>query len=91
MDQVTAATECPSCGSTPMGSGCYHICPNSDSFYSPEQERYDDQFYGQDDMSERYAGELVGLEDYPEDPEDFPLHTAPPLALAVPADDDIPF
>ena len=57
--------ECPTCGSTPMGSGCYHICPNSDSYYSPEQERYDDQFYGEDDVRERYAGEIdPEYEDY---------------------------
>lgn len=77
-----------------MGTGCYHICPNSIHFYSPEQERYDDQFYGEDDMRERYAGELIGLEDdYQEDPEDFILdaahHAAPVLPPAAP--DDIPF
>lgn len=42
---------CEVCGASP----CYHICPNSPHFYSPEQERYDDQFYGEDDHRERYA------------------------------------
>lgn len=46
--------ECPNCGSTPMGEGCYHICHNSTHYYSAEQERYDDQFYGEDDIRERY-------------------------------------
>jgi hypothetical protein len=56
-------TTCPECGSTPMGSTCYHICPNSDFYYSPEQERYDDAFYGDDDVRERYAADLDGLDD----------------------------
>lgn len=46
---------CPNCGGMPMGEGCYHICHNSTHYYSPEQERYDDQFYGDDDQRERYA------------------------------------
>ena len=50
MDKV-----CPTCGSFPMGTGCYHICPNSIHYYSPEQERADDPHYGEDDMRERYA------------------------------------
>lgn len=54
---MTSATTCPECGQAPMGEACYHICPNSDAFYSPEQERYDDQFYGQDDVRERYSAE----------------------------------
>lgn len=45
---------CPNCGADP----CYHICPNSPHYYSPEQERMDDAFYGQDDMSERYGGQI---------------------------------
>jgi hypothetical protein len=55
--------ECPTCGSFPMGQGCYHICPNSVCYYSPEQEKADDPWYGMDDQRERYAGELIGLED----------------------------
>ena len=37
---------CASCG-MPEGQ-CYNLCPNSPAFYSPEQERADDAFYGQD-------------------------------------------
>ena len=47
--------ECNICGMTPVGSGCYRLCPNSVHFYSPEQERADEPFYGMDDNSERYA------------------------------------
>lgn len=46
--------ECPNCGGTPMGTGCYHICHNSTHYYSAEQERADDPFYGDDDVRERY-------------------------------------
>ena len=49
------ATECPNCGGSPMGEGCYHICYNSVHYYSPEQERQDDVHYGEDDHRERYA------------------------------------
>lgn len=50
---ITATSpECPECGMAPMGEGCYHICPNSTHFYSPEQERADEPFYGAD----RYDG-----------------------------------
>ena len=49
---------CGNCGARP----CYHLCFNSPYFYSPEQERYDDQFYGEDDHRERYAAELADLE-----------------------------
>jgi hypothetical protein len=51
---------CPECGETPMGSACYHICPNSDSFYSPERERADegiasgDRYDGWGDPESRY-------------------------------------
>lgn len=31
---------CGICGSEP--GNCYNICPNSDAYYSPEQERQDD-------------------------------------------------
>lgn len=51
-------TLCSNCGASP----CYHICPNSPHYYSAEQERYDDQFYGQDDMNERYAAERADME-----------------------------
>jgi hypothetical protein len=47
-DPENDADECPVCGSTPQGTGCYHICPNSVAYYSPEQERADDAHYGQD-------------------------------------------
>lgn len=52
-EEVADDKECGNCG----GSPCYHQCPNSPHFYSPEQERQDDAHYGQDDVSERYAGE----------------------------------
>lgn len=55
--------ECPECGQTPMGAGCYHICPNSDAFYSREREMADEAFYGQDDVSERYAAERLDSEE----------------------------
>ena len=54
---------CPNCGCSPMGSGCYHICPNSDHYYTAEQERQDDATYGDADRWEGwgdpdpYAGE----------------------------------
>jgi hypothetical protein len=40
---------------TPMGSGCYHICPNSDHYYSPEQERADDATHGDLDRFEGWG------------------------------------
>ncbi len=61
-ERIAGRAECSHCGGVPVGSGCYHICPNSDHFYSPEQERADDPFYGDDDIRERYAGELIGLD-----------------------------
>lgn len=54
--------ECPICGCSPMGEGCSHQCPNSVHYYSPEQERADDAFYGDDDVRERYAGEVIDAE-----------------------------
>lgn len=39
-------TTCPDCGQ-PAGE-CYNLCPNSPAYYSAEQERADDPFYGQD-------------------------------------------
>jgi len=41
-----------------MGEGCYHICPNSTHYYSPEQERADDAFYGDDYNREAYGGDI---------------------------------
>lgn len=84
------AIECPECGSTPMGEGCYHICSNSTHYYSPEQERYDDQFYGDDDIRERYmeycprhgsyAGDCGGCEADYYDSEDDPAPTPEQIA-----------
>lgn len=42
---------CPVCGGDPIGIGCYHICPNSDHYYTPERERQDEANY---DPSEYY-------------------------------------
>lgn len=39
-------TTCPSCGMPP--GQCYNLCPASPAYYSPEQERADEPFYGQD-------------------------------------------
>jgi hypothetical protein len=39
---------CPNCAPYE----CYNICPNSPNYYTPEQERADDAFYGAD----RYDG-----------------------------------
>ncbi len=51
--------DCSICGATP----CYRLCPNSEHYYSPEQERADEAFYGQDDNRERYAA-TVAAEQY---------------------------
>jgi hypothetical protein len=53
-------SDCGICGQPP--GECYNLCPNSPNYYSPEQERYDDQFYGEDDNRERYAAEIRDLE-----------------------------
>jgi|tagenome__1003787_1003787.scaffolds.fasta_scaffold17162443_1 hypothetical protein len=58
---ITNVATCPECGETPMGTGCYRICPNSVHYYSPEQERADEAFYGMDDHRERYAAEYADL------------------------------
>lgn len=51
-DEKETPNDCPNCGP----GDCYHICPNSPHFYSPEQERYDDAMDdGSDDVRERYA------------------------------------
>lgn len=49
--------ECPNCGQTPMGEGCYHLCFNSTHYYSPEQEREDDRWSAsnRDHITEAYA------------------------------------
>jgi hypothetical protein len=49
---------CPNCGADP----CYHLCPNSVAYYSPEQERADEPWYGMDDNYERYAAERRDME-----------------------------
>lgn len=49
---------CPNCGANP----CYHLCHNSPAYYSPEQEREDEKFYGMDDHYERYAAERADAE-----------------------------
>lgn len=90
---------CPNCGPYP----CYHICPNSPLYYSPEQERLDDMRY---DPSEYYREGGFIDEDYydddyyPDDPdvdqyEDEPEIPFDPVELQGqpnPGDDqDIPF
>jgi len=46
-----------------MGEGCYHICPNSNAYYSPERERQDDMMNdGSDDIRERYASTALDPE-----------------------------
>jgi hypothetical protein len=96
--------ECGNCGGYPVGIGCYHICFNSVHYYSPEQERADEPFYGLDDDYERYAAERADmanegmyadmldaeLEDEPYvRPE--PLVLPKPIADAFGDDTDIPF
>lgn len=88
---ATVAT-CPECGQTPMGSGCYHICPNSIYFYSPEQERYDDAHYGCD----RYDGwgdpDLYADADEAYEAEQIVEDVSPFVVVAVFADaSDLPF
>jgi hypothetical protein len=85
------STKCPECGESPMGTGCYHICPNSVYFYTPEQERYDDQFYGMDDDRERYAATIEPSQYWDEgDDEEIEAQPAPSLAATL-AEDDLPF
>jgi hypothetical protein len=84
---------CPNCGADP----CYHLCPNSSAYYSPEQERADEPFYGDDDHRERYAAtaESSQYADYPEIPEEFKRPEGVRLEGmwqgTVTNDDDIPF
>jgi hypothetical protein len=90
--------DCSICGGSPIGSGCYHICPNSVHFYSPEQERADDAAdWGRwDDHSERYAATAEPSQ-YEDDAADIFDGTAtgwgyPPRVPAMQHDpDDIPF
>lgn len=82
-------TECPVCGL--LNGDHYNLCSLSPAYYSAEQERFDDAHYGEDDVRERYAGELIGLDI------DEPEAGAPPVGAVVSAppapvgDDDIPF
>jgi hypothetical protein len=50
---------CTNCGQPP--GECYHLCFNSPAFYSPEQEREDEAWYGMDDHNERYAAERADM------------------------------
>ena len=84
-----ADKECPNCGGVPMGSGCYHICRNSDSFYSPEQERADDVHYGEDDMSERYAATVEPSQYADHDPDDGPDYGYGEACAIADSGDDI--
>lgn len=78
---------CPECGQLP--GECYFICPNSPAFYSPEQERRDDAFYGGDDHAERYAAERRELDgEYDEYDQDV-ADDVPVVVLGN--DADIPF
>lgn len=61
---------CGNCGGYPVGIGCYHICPNSVYYYTPEQERYDDAIDdGSDDRRERFAATIEASQ-YEEDYDD---------------------
>lgn len=51
---------CPNCGP----GDCYHICPNSPHFYSPERERADEANY---DPSEYYREGGFADPDYYDD------------------------
>jgi hypothetical protein len=85
---------CGNCGQTPVGEACYHLCFNSPHYYSAEQERYDDQFYGDDDNRERYAETLASMEHEGDDDE--PMFEAVGLSVydsitAALFNDDLPF
>lgn len=83
---------CSYCGGDP----CYHQCPNSQHYYSPEQERADDAFYGQDDVSERYAATAEPSQ-YADEPWDYVIADAETGTVIAQVtkrditDDDIPF
>lgn len=100
-DLAAKGVQCPSCGMTPMGEGCYHICPNSVHYYSAEQERMDEPFYGDDDVRERYmeycsrhgayAGDCGGCEaEHIERESDIPVDAEDFIPASVDYD-DIPF
>lgn len=90
-DCKPSGTLCPNCGADP----CYHLCPNSVAYYSPEQERYDDMMDdGSDDHRERYAGETIGLSDADHEPAGSDLGYWTPVTGYVPYEinnDDLPF
>lgn len=87
---MAKTNDCPNCAPY----DCYHICPNSPHYYSPEQERQDDANH---DPSEYFRES--GFEDPEpsvyEDPE-FHGEPAPPLfeaiaLIVVDVSDDLPF
>ena len=78
-----STNNCPNCAPY----DCYHICPNSPFYYSAEQERADEPFYGDDDVRERYAGELIGLEGEPDYEGEVVWEVAKPSFWS----DDLPF
>lgn len=84
--------QCSICGQAPVREACYHLCPNSLFWYSPEQERADDAHYGDDDMRERYAAEAddMALEGAWE-AEEIPVSPADFLVGVTTDSDDIPF
>jgi len=51
---------CDVCGASP----CYHLCPNSPHYYSPEQEMHDEAMNAgaYDDHHERYASTIADAE-----------------------------
>jgi hypothetical protein len=87
---------CGNCGPWP----CYHICPNSPHFYTPEQERYDEANF---DRSEYYREAGYGDPDlypdidyYDEAFEGEAQHEADepfdgPAIAPVDTNDDLPF
>lgn len=88
------STDCSNCGQPP--GECYHLCFNSDHYYSPEQERADEPFYGDDDVRERYADEVIDAETeqrYADEQDGIEEGWTPIVpAPILPADDnDIPF
>lgn len=89
---TTTQAVCTECGASP----CYHICPNSVHFYSPERERFEDAFYGDDDIRERYAAETFdaeveyGEDDGADDVDDFREDLSPASPRPI-SPDDIPF
>ncbi len=83
------APSCPECGSTPMGTGCYHICSHSVHYYTAEQERYDDANY---DLSDYYREAGYDDPDYADRYEDEPAPMFEAVGLiVVDTSDDLPF